>query len=243
MASDQSASQPPAGEMREPPAPEGGGWQTAAALAGVISVLLVVVSAGLESGLPRGGASGQAIANYYAQKSHWHRIEAGVLAGALSMVFFLWFLGALRQRLRVAEGGAARVTSVAFAAGVVFVALFGVLDATRGVIGVGLDVYKPFRNGLLDPQLVRVIAVLGAVVYIHALVVGSVLIGATSAITLRTGALPGWLGWLGAVIAVLVLVGSFVVAGVAVYLLLVWVLTFSLVLAIGPKAQAPADGT
>jgi hypothetical protein len=225
------------------------GWQRAAAAAGAVSVILVVVEAALQSGLPRATASTSKIASYYASSIHWHRVEAGLILGALSSLFFLSFLGVLRARLRAAEGGSARVTSVAFGAGLVFAALFAVLNALRGAVGVALNGSSAFRHSPLDPQLVRLTSEAAAGVYVHALVVGAVLAGACSVVALRTGILPGWFARAGAVLGILVLVGAFVAAAVAVYLLLLWILVLSLLLVaaapLGPsgaRGAAPAAG-
>ena len=210
------------------------GWQRAAAIGGAASVVLVIASGALESGLPRANASAEKITSYYATSSHWHRIEAGVIVGALSMLFFLWFLSALHSRLRAAEAGSGRVASMALCAGVAFTALFGVLNALRGGIGEVLAHSTPFRNAPLDPQLVRLTAELGVLVFIAALVVGAVLIAAASVIALRTGVFASWLGWAGALFAAVVLVGAFVAPSVVVYLVLLWVLVVSGVLAAAP---------
>ena len=122
------------------------GWRRAAAAGGALSVVLVAASGLLESGLPRVDSSTAKIASYYASESHRHRIEAGVIVGALSMLFFLWFLSALHARLRTAESGQRRVASMALAAGVAFTGLFGVLNALRGAIGEALAHSAPFRQ-------------------------------------------------------------------------------------------------
>jgi hypothetical protein len=206
-----------------------------------VSVILIVVEAALQNDLARATASTTKVASFYLSASHWHRVEAGLILGALSIPFFLSFVGLLRTRLRAAEGEPGRVAAVAFGAGLVFSGLFAVLNGARGAVAVALDVSGPFRRGVLDPQLVRLTSELSAVVFVHALVVGAVLIGACSVVALRTGLWPGWLAWSGAVAAVLVLVGAFVAAGVAVYLLLLWVLVVSLLLATGPsQAEGPA---
>jgi hypothetical protein len=212
-------------------ASERAGWQRAAAAGGAVSVLLVIVSGALESGLPRANASAAKIAAYYASRGHWHRIQAGVIVGGLSMLFFLWFLAALHARLRAVEAGEQRVASMALAAGVAFTALFGVLNALRGVIGEVLARSTPFREQPLDPQLVRLVAEIGVLVFAAALVVGAVLIAATSVIALRSGVPAPWVGWAGALMSLIVLAGAFPYPSVVVYLLLLWVLIVSVAIA------------
>jgi hypothetical protein len=164
--------------------------------------------------------------------------EAGVIVGALSMLFFLWFLSALHARLRAAEGAEHRVASMTLAAGVAFTGLFGVLNALRGAVGEALAHSAPFRQAALDPQLVRLLAEPGALVYVAALVVGAVMIAASSVLTLRAGALSAWLGPVGALISLVVLVGAFIVPSAVVYLLLLWVLCASVSL-IALSTDAP----
>ena len=64
-------------------------------------------------------------------------------------------------------------------------------------------------------------------VYVAALVVGAVMIAASSVLTLRAGALSAWLGPVGALISLVVLVGAFILPSAVVYLLLFWVLCAS----------------
>jgi hypothetical protein len=221
------------------PASDRPGWRRAAAAGGAVSVLMVIVSGALESGLPRANASAAKIASYYASRGHWHRIEAGVIVGGLSMLFFLWFLAALHARLRAVDPGEHRVASMALAAGVAFTAMFGVLNALRGGIGEVLAHSSPFRGQPLDPQLVRLVAEIGVLVFAAALVVGAVLIAATSVSALRSGVPAPWLGWTGAVISLIVLVGAFPFPSVVVYLLLLWVLIVSVALATDSASRKP----
>ena len=225
------------GENR--PASDRPGWQRAAAAGGAVSVGLVIVSGALESGLPRANASAAKIASYYGSQGHWHRIEAGVILGGFSMLFFLWFLAALHARLRAAGPGEQRVSSMALAAGVAFTALFGVLNALRGGIGEVLAHSSPFRQQPLDPQLVRLVAEVGVLVFAVALVVGAVLIAATSVSALRSGIPAPWLGWTGALVSLIVLAGAFPFPSVVVYVLLLWVLIISVVLATESATRTP----
>jgi hypothetical protein len=64
-------------------------------------------------------------------KGENNAILAGTFFFMLGAVFFLWFLGALRARLYVAEGGTRRVTGVAFAGGVVAAASLLFMGSTQ----------------------------------------------------------------------------------------------------------------
>jgi hypothetical protein len=99
------------------------GSARAAGASGIVSVVLVVASRLVAGSVPQVTASSHALLSYYAKRSHWHRQEAGLLLGALSMVFFLWFLGGLRSHLRVPARPAVNLSSVMLAAGAVFAVL------------------------------------------------------------------------------------------------------------------------
>jgi hypothetical protein len=72
--------------------------------------------------------------------------------------------------------------------------------------------------------------------YLHALVAGSVLIGAASLVALRTRLAPAAVAWAGLLIALLVLIGAFTTAA-AVFLLLFWILAVGAWLASRPIEQ------
>jgi MFS family permease len=67
--------------------------------------------------------------------------------------------------------------------------------------------------------------------------VASVLVAATSVLALRTAVLPRWLGWVGIVVALALLVAVFFIP---VFLFWAWVLVVAVVLAVRtPSAQSP----
>jgi hypothetical protein len=111
------------------------------------------------------------------------------------MVFFLTFLGGLRGALRSVDPAPQWMSGVMLAAGAAFAVLFAGLSTMRGTIAFALDNSHAFRTAPLDPQLVRTLEVARSLFYLHALVAGAVLIGATSLIAKRTQLLRAALGW------------------------------------------------
>jgi hypothetical protein len=204
-------------------------WMRAAGAGGIVSVVLVVAARLVAGDAPGVTASANEIASYYAKSSHWHRQEAGLIAGAVSMVFFLWFLGALRARLRVGESDRRSLSSVALAAGIAFAVLYAALSTMRGVVAFALDSSHAFRSAALDPQLVRSLEQARGLFFLYALVAGAILIAASSMLALRTRVWAGWLSIGGMVIALLVLIGAFVATG-AVFLVLAWIVAVGIVL-------------
>lgn len=204
-------------------------WVRLAGPCGVASVVFVVAGRLVAGSAPDVTASAHKILSYYAVRTHWHRQEAGLVLGALSMVFFLPFLGGLRARLRTGDGIGGPLSSVVLAAGSVFAVLYAAISTMRGVISFALDGSHAFRATALDPQLVRGLEEARSLFFVHALVAGAVLIAASSLLALRTTAWGSWLSYAGLLIAVLVLIGAFLAAG-AVFVLLAWIVVVGIVL-------------
>ncbi len=148
------------------------------------------------------------------------QVEVGSIFLLLGLAFFLFFLGYLRRLLRRAEGEDGWLTSVAYGGGLALVAsmlmLLLITLATSTVSTsdpvVAKTLYSIQWNGVLvlGPPLIALAA-------------------ATSAVILRYGALPRWLGWTGIVVAVLGLapwIGIFVFGA--------WTLALSIVALVRP---------
>jgi hypothetical protein len=123
------------------------------------------------------------------------------------------------------------------AAGAAFAVLFAGLSTMRGTTAFALDNSQAFQTAPLDPQLVRTLEEARSLFYLHAMVAGAVLIGATSAIVLRTRLFPAALGWGGLLTAAILLVGAFV-STAAVFLLLLWIVIIAAALASSTPSQA-----
>src|SRR5215210_5788614 len=94
-----------------------------APLAGVLAVILWVVGLIVaDSGdTPDADATPDAIAQYFQAESG--AILAGSFLFMLGVAAFVWFLGTLRARYRLAEGDPGRLTSTVFGTGVLTAAL------------------------------------------------------------------------------------------------------------------------
>ncbi len=116
-----------------------------------------------------------------------HAILAGTFFFMLGAVFFLWFLGALRARLYLAEGGARRLTGTGYAGGVVAAASLLFMGSTQAA--------GTLNKANLSPEAAQVYRGLGDAFFYAAEPATGVLILATGMIVLQTRALPTWLGW------------------------------------------------
>jgi hypothetical protein len=179
-------------------------WERWGAASGFVALALGVAGASFERGAPTVDAPAAEVAAYFAQ----YRTE--MLVQSLLMVLgagaLLWFLGSLRSVLLRAEGGTGRLTGVAFGAGSVGFGLQAAIQAPQSALAMASD-------GTLDPQLAAMMSDLGFALSVVAYVPVAVMLAAVAAVTLRTRALPVWIGWLSAITAATYLLLS---AGIAV---------------------------
>ena len=131
-------------------------------------------------------------------KGENNAILAGTFFFMLGAVFFLWFLGALRARLYVAEGGTRRVTGVAFAGGVVAAASLLFMGSTQAA--------GALNRANLSPEAAQVYRGLGDAFFYAAEPAAGILVLATGLVVVRTRALPVWLGRISLVVGVWLLI-------------------------------------
>jgi hypothetical protein len=205
-------------------------WERLGAATGIVFVILSVAAA-IIGGQP--GAAPDVVQYFVENRS---RLLAQSFLFGLASVAFLWFLGSVRSYLRAAEGGTGRLSAVAFAGGIL----------TLGMLMFSGTVVTALADGmaeLADPDTSR--AFYSLVIQASDLTSfpTAVLTGASAVVVLRTKALPGWLGWLGGIVAVgslsrgtafFVEVGPFSSAGViesvVVAGFLLWLLLTSILL-------------
>jgi len=116
----------------------------------------------------------------------------------LGAVFFLFFVGALRARLYVAEGGTRRVTGTAYAGGVVAAASLLFMGSTQAA--------GALNRANLSPEAAQVYRGIGDAFFYAAEPAAGILILATGLVVVRTRALPVWLGRISLVVGVWLLI-------------------------------------
>jgi hypothetical protein len=163
---------------------------------------------------------------------HRNREIAVSLVVAIATVFFLWFAGSLRARLRAAEGSPGRLSNLAFGGAVLY--------ATGGLLFAALDFAAADAVKHVPPTVTQTIGVLDSDLFFPLAVGTAVLMLATGVVVLRTRALPTWLGWVAVVIGVISVtpVGFFGFLASLLWIAIVSVLTYLRPLA--PRAAAPA---
>jgi hypothetical protein len=128
-----------------------------------------------------------------------------VLAAAL---FFVWFLAVLRGRLAQAEGRPGPLTALAFGAGLVAVGLWIVADVFFSAVSFAVD-FTENELYTVEPNTFRLIDNIGYTLWFSGTTVASLVVIATSILSVKTGLLPKWLGWVGFVAAAAMLVAFF----------------------------------
>src|SRR5215210_3702402 len=116
----------------------------------------------------------------------------GLLVELLGFVFFAFFLGSLWACLRSAEGDGGWLSAAAFGGGLVALAVR--IASVAPVLAVGAS------EGMDSGTANALIAMNGASFSITCLPLGVMLLS-TAILAVRTGALPRWLGWASAVVA------------------------------------------
>ena len=155
------------------------------------------------------------------------RVEAGSAFLLLGLVFFLFFLGYLRHRLRRAEGEDGWLTAVAYGGGLALVA---------SMLMLLLIEFATASASTSDPVVAKT---LYTIQWGGSLVLGPPLIAmaaATSAVILRYRALPRWLGWTGIVVAVFGLM-----PWIGIFVFGAWTLALSIVALVRPMTPTADD--
>jgi hypothetical protein len=215
------------------------GWERAAAAAGIAFVALQLVAQGLiqVGGLePAFDAPAEEIVAFFEARSP-ALFAVGAYLSLLALAAFLWFLGALWAALRRAEGDPAWLSLVAFGSGLAFVA--ALWD------GWHLAMFR--IEEALDPQIARLAFDIGNLGFAGSWVPLASLLLAAGAVSVRTGALTRWLGWVAVATGIGLLVARAVwtlpVAFVPWLAFWVWTVAVSIVLVrrAGAARRAPAE--
>jgi len=190
----------------------------AAAIAGILfSVLLAAIFWLLRASVPADPL----------EPGQWLATSSYPVTLALNLVpfagiAFLWFIGALRDRLGLMEDRF--FATVFFGSALLFLAMLFVAAATIGAI---ILTFAKAPNEMLNSTTFRFgRAVAYNVVNIYAIKMAGVFMFSTSTVALYTGLTPRWIAVLGFVLAGILLVGSYYISW-SFLVMPVWVLVIS----------------
>lgn len=211
-------------------------WERYAPLAGVLAVILWVISIFVieSADAPGDDAGAQEIAAYF--ESEGGTILAGSFVFMLGTAVFIWFLGSLRARLFWAEGGAGRMTSIVFGSGLVVAAMAMGLMAPQAAGGLMAEE----TNAPIDPGAAQAFEALGDGFFVAAEATVVVFFLAAAVAALRTRALPVWLGWASLVLGIVAVV-PWIGWAVFIWGLPLWVLVTSIWLFMRPGERVGTE--
>lgn len=198
-----------------------------APLTGIVFAALLVVTFTTPS-TPDVHDTGQQVIQHYNEHKSAHLI--GDLSGGVAVVFFLFFISALRSFFKDKEG-ADGLSMAAFAG--------GILIAVGGGLFTSLDVALIDARHDISPQAVQALNVLSNDIFFPFEIGLIVFALCTGLAIIASGALPKWLGWVMVVIGVVAFtpVGFF-----GFFVVLLWSVIVAILIyrRTGPTAAATA---
>lgn len=207
----------------------------AAALAGIVfSVLMILIF-----GLLRFSVPGNPLeAGAWLSTSN-HTVALALNLMPIAGISFLWFIGVLRDRLGPREDRF--FASVFLGSGLLFLAM---LFASASVIGAIILVFAADPGEVLNSVTFRISRALAYnLVNIYAIKMAGVFMISTSTVIIYTGMAPRWIAFLGYVLALILLLGSYYITW-SLAVLPLWVLLLSIYILIDnfrTPAVAPSD--
>lgn len=205
------------------------GWERLAALAGVVAVVLWVVSVVMQetSGLP----DEDPISTLRWFNEETNTILASAFVFMLGSLFFLIFVGALRFHLLAAEGPGAFLTAISFGA--------GLATALLTLLIQGPNLAAAISAEELTAHAALTLSVIDDAFFVAAELMAALFLVATGLVILRYGPLPRWLGWASLVIALWMLIPPVGWAGLLLGFTL-WTVLVSVLLWMRPTGEPVA---
>lgn len=189
-----------------------------APLSGVVMVVLISAGAalfGVYDYLPPADKLTEILSN------NPTRVYSAGYLGSISAFFLIWFTGSVFNTMREREGGTGWLSFVAFGGGIASSAAlavgFTIILATGSRIGA--------EGGISPTEAVTLYDLYSQILGQMFAITIAVFIGATAAVSLRTGIFPTWFGWVSVVIALGLLTP---IAYIVLALVLVWLLVVSI---------------
>jgi hypothetical protein len=170
---------------------------------------------------------------YYADSGNRTNDIIGLVLVAVSLIFFLFFVSALRERLREADAEGSVLSGVAAAAGAGAAVLFLAGAAAFTATALGRDFIDEFE---VDPNAARLQFALGYGLLLGAVILSCGMVLATCAVAFRTSVLPTWVTWVGLVAVVLAIAEAFLLP---LFVIPVWSLIVGAVLATRAPSSQP----
>ena len=170
-------------------------WERWLPLTGVLAVALWVIGGAIRTSAETEESPQGALAAF---EEHELAILIGGWIFQVGCLLFIWFLGTLWARLRWAEGGIGRLATTAFGAGLV-TAVFLLAVPAGEMAGV-------WTNVELEASTAQALTAFDDLFFICAELSAAALVAAVGLLTVLTGALPRWVGWVSLALALVLLI-------------------------------------
>lgn len=175
-------------------------WDRLGAGLGIVFVALQLGLGAALGGAPALDAPAAEIQSYLVDDGGV--LEAATM-GALSVFFFIFFLGAVRTFLRAAEGVPGTLSTAAFGAGLVTITL--ATTAALPTVALAWD----DTAALADPGLVQAAWNLNTLALVPIGSSAGAFCLAAAVIILRTRVIPVWVGWIGVLAGIVSVIATF----------------------------------
>jgi hypothetical protein len=216
----------------------GTNWSRWLPISGPIYGVLYVVGLFLIVGDEIDQKTDAGIVSYYADSANRMSNIVGLFLVAVSLLFFLIFVGVLRERLRGADADGSLLSGLVASGGAAAAGLFLAGTAALAATAVAAEFIDDFA---VDANLVRFQFGFGFGLLIGGVILSCGAVLAVSVFGLRAAVFPAWLAWLGLLAAVLAIIEAFLLP---LFVIPAWALIVGIVMAIrAPATQAtPALG-
>jgi hypothetical protein len=193
-----------------------------AALGGVVYVVLFVVGTILFfGGAPSGDSAPAKFIQWYSSSSHRDRIHFGWILLGLSILFLLWFIGALRGAVSALDSEGILTGVVSLGGGIYAALALASVALSDGIRTMSDDTYQH----RVFPELIHAADDATWVMHATGAAALGVMIIAASLAFMWGAVWPKWAGWLGVVVGILALAS---IAFFPQFLFLLWILVVSL---------------
>lgn len=175
-------------------------WERYAAGAGLVAAVIFLIEAFVVGIPPSVADLPSEVARFYAE--HRTGTQVQLILASVASILILWFLGSLVAHLRVAEGGAGRLSTVALAGGLAATGPFAVGLLASALLALELGRIPSGNSfGIVHPDvmrpaagLVRFLADLRWLSYAAAWFAVAPAAAAVGVIVMRHRAFPRWFG-------------------------------------------------
>jgi hypothetical protein len=208
------------------------GIQRWAGLGGILYVVLFIAGTLLAfSGAPTGDERPSKYIAYYGDSGHRGRISAGWALVVLGVLFFIWFLGVLRQVVRRTDADGFLTTLVTIGGSVYAALTLAGISLWAGIATMSDDTF----HHTVYPGIIHAGSDAGYVLHASGgVAAGTMIIGASLAAR-RAALIPAWAGTVGIVFGVL---GFFSIFFFPQILVALWILVAAALLFRAPRPTA-----